>query len=108
MKLNDKHMLILVLIVALLLYSNDLFKGNYYYPILKSFKIVQILSSFKIGWNLGSLMRINKSFTSKKNSKILNGIINNYNKKNNEKKNKNKKENGENKELKSKKNKSKK
>lgn len=93
MKLNDKHMLILVLIVALLLYSNDLYKGNYYYPILKSFKIVQILSSFKSGMNLGSLMRINKSFNSKKNSKILNDIINNHNKKYNEKKNQDKKEN---------------
>jgi hypothetical protein len=93
MKLNDKHMLILVLIVALLLYSNDLFKGNYYYPILKSFKIIQILSSFKSGWNLGSLMRINKSFNSKKNSKILNDIINKYNKKHNDKKSQNKKEN---------------
>lgn len=93
MKLNDKHMLILVLIVALLLYSNDLCKGNYYYPILKSFKIVQILSSFKSGINLGSLMRINKSFNSKKNSKILNDIINNHNKKYNKKKNQDKKEN---------------
>ena len=93
MKLNDKHMLMLVLLVALLLYSKDLIKGNYYYPILKSFKIVQTLSSFKSGMNLGSLMRINKSFNSKKNSKILNDIINNYNKKHNEKKNQNKKEN---------------
>ena len=32
MKLNNKHMLILVLIVAILLYSNDLCKGKYYYP----------------------------------------------------------------------------
>jgi len=107
MKLNDKHMLILVLIVALLLYSNDLVKGDYYYPILKSFKIVQILSSFKSGMSLGSLMRINKSFSSKKNSKILNDIINNYNKKNNEKKNQNKKEK-ENEQLKNKKTKNKK
>lgn len=86
-------MLILVLIVALLLYSNDLVKGDYYYPILKSFKIVQILSSFKSGMSLGSLMRINKSFSSKKNSKILNDIINNHNKKYNKKKNQDKKEN---------------
>ena len=104
MKLNDKHMLILVLIVAILLYSNDLCKGKYYYPILKSFKIVQILSSFKNGMNLGSLMRINKSFNSKKNIKILNDIINNYNKKHNEKKNQDKKENEK---LKNKKTKSK-
>ena len=75
MKLNDKHMLMLVLLVALLLYSKDLLKGNYYYPILKSFKIVQTLSSFKSGMNLGSLMRINKSFNSKKNSKILNDLL---------------------------------
>ena len=105
MKLNDKHMLMLVLLVALLLYSKDLLKGNYYYPILKSFKIVQILSSFKNGMNLGSLMRINKSFNSKKNSEILNDIINNYNKKHNEKKNQNKKENEQ---LKNKKTKNKK
>jgi uncharacterized sodium:solute symporter family permease YidK len=106
MKLNDKHMLILVLIVAILLYSNDLCKGKYYYPILKSFKIVQMLSSFKSGMNLGSLMRINKSFNSKKNTKILNDIIKNYNsKKNNEKKNQDKNENEK---LKNKKTKSKK
>ena len=58
MKLNNKQILILIL----------------------------ILNTIKRGWNLGtSLMIINKDLNSKKNLKLLDDIIKNHNKKKNKK-----------------------
>lgn len=85
MKLNNKQTLIFILIITFL-FSNNSSKGNYYNILINSFKIFKRLNTIKRGWNLGtSLMIINKDLNSKKNSKLLDDIIKNHNKKKNKK-----------------------
>lgn len=85
MKLNNKQILIFILIITFL-FSNNSSKGNYYNILINSFKIFKRLNTIKRGWNLGtSLMIINKDLNSKKNLKLLDDIIKNHNKKKNKK-----------------------
>ena len=91
MKLNNRNILIFILIMALL-YSNDLFKGNYFRPLLKTFKLLRTIGFIGRGRSFGSLMRFNRGLHINRESKILNNIINDYNKSKKRKENKGNKE----------------